>query len=233
MGRGRHIRPRFGGGEGGGSLFKPDVIIMSFDAACRFCNIERTRTPTVSRFIGETPTKVPTKEGPKANPSSHVGWKDVLSAVEIKRGPKEECPYLDTFLRMFRKSSARGWMSNSFSHKTQIPQRLQMFLSPEPVRFIHPLINVPLKDCTVVTSKSAESKKRTASEARISSGVPSTDSKRQRGHPKTSLLTQAGTYAGEEKLSDSHSVRHVVNLLVQGENRNIRARFTQLTPPAR
>ena len=124
-------------------------------------------------------------------------------------------------------------MSNSFSHKTQIPQRLQMFLSPEPVRFIHPLINVPLKDCTVVTSKSAESKKRTASEAGISSGVPSTDSKRQRGHPKTSLLTQAGTYAGEEKLSDSYSVRHVVNLLVQGENRNIRARFTQLTPPAR
>jgi hypothetical protein len=83
-------------------------------------------------------------------------------------------------------------------------------------------------DCTVVTSKSTGSKKRTASEAGIGSRVPSTHSKRQWGHPKTPFLTQAGTYAGE-KLSDSHTTSHVVNLLVQGENLDIRVRSTQLT----
>jgi hypothetical protein len=50
-----------------GSLFKPDIIIMSFDAACRFRNVRDTRTLTVSQFIGKIPPKASTKKGSKAN----------------------------------------------------------------------------------------------------------------------------------------------------------------------
>jgi hypothetical protein len=80
-----------------GSLFKPDIIIMSFDAACRFRNVRDTRTLTVSQFISKIPPKASTKKGSKANSSSRVGWKDVLSAVEMKRDPKDGWPLLGHF----------------------------------------------------------------------------------------------------------------------------------------
>ena len=80
-----------------GSLFKPDIIIMSLDSACRFRNVRDTRTLTVSQFISKIPPKASTKKGSKANSSSRVGWKDVLSAVEMKRGPKEGWPLLGHF----------------------------------------------------------------------------------------------------------------------------------------
>ena len=76
-------------------------------------------------------------------------------------------------------------------------------------------MTIPLKNCTVVSSKSGRSKKRTATDAGISTGIPSAGAKRQRLPPIQSLLTQVGTYAGE-RLSDSYSNSHAVNLLIKG-----------------
>jgi len=56
------------------------------------------------------------------------------------------------------------------------------------------------------------------------------NTKRQWQPPKQSLLTQTGTYAGE-KLSDSHSISHVLNLLVQGGIHFTPVRSRQLTRP--
>jgi hypothetical protein len=216
-----------------GSLFKPDIIIMSFDAACRFRNVRDTRTLTVSQFISKIPPKASTKKGSKANSSSRVGWKDVLSAVEMKRGPKEEWPLLGHFSENVPQIVSEG-MDEQLLQPRNADPATPSDVSQSQTRKIHTLAYecTAEGDCTVVTSKSAGSKKRTASEAGISSGIPSTDSKQQWGHPKQSLLDQSGTYAGE-KLSDSHTTSHVINLLVQGENLDIRVQSTQLTQPGR
>jgi len=80
-----------------------------------------------------------------------------------------------------------------------------------------------LKNCLVVTLKPSGSK-RSATDAGISSAVSSMDTKRQRRLPKQPFLTQAGMYAGE-KLSDSYSISHALNLLVRGAIWNARMRF--------
>ena len=66
--------------------------------------------------------------------------------------------------------------------------------------------------------------KRSASAAGMDSGTATSGSKRRRVQKNStrevtqSLAAQAGTYAAE-KLSDSFSVSHVLNLLVLGENK--------------
>ena len=97
-----------------GSLFKPDLALMSLATACEFRNVKYTRSLRVSQFVGKIPKKTPSKMGlPKAvssknvpgnappknhpPPSYRISWKDILSAVEVKRGPKKTWPTLVEF----------------------------------------------------------------------------------------------------------------------------------------
>jgi len=101
-----------------GSLFKPDLALMQLTTACDFRKIKDTRSLTVSQFVDKIPKKtrstmgppktvpsknvsrnVPPKNVPKNNPlpSYRIRWKDILSAVEVKRGSKANWPTLGDF----------------------------------------------------------------------------------------------------------------------------------------
>ena len=99
-----------------GSQFKPDVALMLFTTACDFRNVEGTKDLKVSEFVDRIPEKTRSKMAPpeavpienvpenvspktsppqdplKAAPSSRIGWKDILSAVEVKRASKVKWP---------------------------------------------------------------------------------------------------------------------------------------------
>lgn len=97
-------------------LSKPDVALMRLVTACDFRGIKDTKGLTVSQFVSKIPeettskrhlpnasssTRVAKTEPSKSNPSQtvpayRVGWKDILSAVEVKRNPKK-LPILETF----------------------------------------------------------------------------------------------------------------------------------------
>jgi len=76
---------------------------------------------------------------------------------------------------------------------------------------------------TAASSATLISTKRTASAARMDSGAGTSGKKRRLVQKNSareatqSLATQVGTYAAE-KLSDTFSVSHVLNLLVRSEN---------------
>ena len=100
-----------------GSLFKPDLALMSLTTACDFRKIKDTRSLKVSQFIDRVPTKTRSKMGPpktppsknipkntppksnipKTSPSHRIGWKDILCAVEVKRGRKKTWPTFGDF----------------------------------------------------------------------------------------------------------------------------------------
>ena len=100
-----------------GSSFKPDLALMSLTTACDFRKIKDTRSLKVSQFIDKIPTKARSEMGPpetppskkipknapsksnvlKTSPSHHIGWKDILSVVEVKRGSKKTWPTLGDF----------------------------------------------------------------------------------------------------------------------------------------
>jgi len=100
-----------------GSSFKPDVVLMPLAAACDFYNVKDTRSLNVSDFVGKIPEKIRPKMGPpeaiplknvskkypprkntpkenypKTAPSYNIGWKDILSTVEVKQGSKGNWP---------------------------------------------------------------------------------------------------------------------------------------------
>ena len=101
----------------GGSLFKPDLALMRFATARDFRKMKDTRSLTVSQFVDKIPKKTRSKMGPpktvpsknvpknapsknnptKTSPSYNIGWKDILSAVEVKRGRKSNWPTLGGF----------------------------------------------------------------------------------------------------------------------------------------
>ena len=64
-----------------GSFFGPDIVVMSIQDAYQFYQLDQTDEPTPSEFI----TKI---KGQK--PSGSIDWNILLSAVEIKRGSREE-----------------------------------------------------------------------------------------------------------------------------------------------
>jgi len=83
-----------------------------------------------------------------------------------------------------------------------------------------------------MTSKSGWSNKRSATSAGISSGAPSTASKRQKQGPRRPHLGQTGVYAGE-KLSNSYSISHSLNLLFRGESQDACMGSKEFTQPGR
>ena len=72
-----------------GSMFKPDIVLMSFATACDSRGI--TKNLKVSQFVDET-----LKKAPAVSPH-RIGWKNVLSAVEVKRYPQKKWPVMDNF----------------------------------------------------------------------------------------------------------------------------------------
>ena len=96
-----------------GSMFKPDLALMSFATACNFRNVEHAEGLTPSEFISKIPEKPSPKKGPskahpiknapsednppKTAPSSRICWKDNLSAVEVKQDRRTKWPMLGNF----------------------------------------------------------------------------------------------------------------------------------------
>ena len=64
-----------------GSLFRPDIVVMSLQDAYQFYKLDQTDEPTPSEFIAKIKGQMP---------SGSIKWNIVLSAVELKRGPREE-----------------------------------------------------------------------------------------------------------------------------------------------
>ena len=99
-----------------GSMFKPDLALMSFANACNFRNVEHTEGLTLSEFVSKIPQKSHSKGGPSAAastkntpsennspnppntvPSSRIAWKDILSAAEVKQDRRTKWPTLGDF----------------------------------------------------------------------------------------------------------------------------------------
>jgi len=106
-----------------GSMFKPDIILMSFATACDFRGITDRENLEVSQFMGRIPKKAPPKaipsknvpkniphkkKNPKTTLTNRIGWKDVLSAVEVKRDPNTEWHVIGNFTNKVPQISNEG-----------------------------------------------------------------------------------------------------------------------------
>jgi len=70
----------------GGSRFQPDIALMPLNTVCNYFNIECRGRRGISQVVNQIPKKVGSK---KDNPRT-LGWGDVYTVVEMKRGPKDE-----------------------------------------------------------------------------------------------------------------------------------------------
>ena len=72
-----------------GTKFKPDLAIMTLEDAREFYGLNELDAPRVSQFVSKIP---------KGCSTGSIGWKTILSAVEMKRKsdkkdrPPWECP---------------------------------------------------------------------------------------------------------------------------------------------
>ncbi|KAF9647680.1 hypothetical protein BDM02DRAFT_2526506 [Thelephora ganbajun] len=196
---------------------------MSLNTVCDFFNIEYRGRQGISQLVSKIPKKIRSK---KANPHT-LGWRDVYTVVEMKRGPKDKGSWPP--LRMFTVRVATTDVAEIGDKK--------LF---EPCRDPSPPVDAE-EDSQAkgsVSTKSGRGRKRTASVAGIKGGTSGNKSKRARqqnserntGEPESkrspqqksgkntrkSLAIQNGIYAAE-KFSDSLSVSHVLNLLVQDD----------------
>jgi len=73
-----------------GSSFEPDVVLMSLTTACNSHQITDRESFGVSQFVTKV-TKTSSEAIPSKNtPRRRIGWKYILSAVEVKRGQGQE-----------------------------------------------------------------------------------------------------------------------------------------------
>ena len=83
-----------------GSSFEPDVVLMSLATACDLHGITDRESLGVSQFVTKV-TKTSSEAIPSKNapPRRRVGWKYILSAVEVKRsqGQEETWPVMGNF----------------------------------------------------------------------------------------------------------------------------------------
>ena len=123
----------------GGSLFKPDLALMFLTTACTFRRITYSErqgpsqfvtklkkkpgkgrskpTATTSKIRGNDPSKkgsakTPSEVDPPVTSSTHrVGWKDFLSAVEVKRGSRASWPVVGNATEriLATRQSRYGW----------------------------------------------------------------------------------------------------------------------------
>ena len=208
-----------------GSLFEPEVALMRFTTACDLLKIKVTRSLSVSRFVSKIPKTTPERH-PQADPTYRIGWKDILSPVEVKQNWSRKWPILETFANdaaSIAKKDADGELGTSRN-----PDSGTSSTSKIPTLFYGHVT----ENRTVVASKSGRSNKRSATDAEISSGTPSTANKRQNRGPSRPHSDQTETYAGE-KLSSSYSISHTLNLLFQGKSKDACVEFKEFTQPAR
>ena len=143
-----------------GSCFKPDLALMSFTTACDFRKIKDTRSLTVSQFIDKISKKTRSKMGPpktlpsknvpknapaKNNstnipPSYHIGWKEVLSAVEVKRGSNTNWPTLCTFTDVVPTIVVSGSNEQNIQSRTPNPET-SSDVSQSQTREIHVIVD--------------------------------------------------------------------------------------------
>ena len=209
-----------------GSRIKPDVAILTLETACIFRDIDWTPDLTPLQFIEGIPARTtsprrPRKEGkPLEGPDYCLSWNDVLSVIEVKRDKDEE------------------WSNPAGPNETNSGPSHKPLASPdssqsETREFPSPSVCTPLRVRIVTTPTFGESeghsapnigpsfgtleksKKRSAPDAGFSSG-PSNQSKKWKRtprQPRGAELNQTWIYAGE-KLSDSHSTSHTINLII-------------------
>jgi len=80
-----------------GSLFEPEVALMRFATACDLLKIKVTRSLSVSRFVSKIPKTTPERHH-QADPTYRIGWKEILSPVEVKQYSSRKWPILETFV---------------------------------------------------------------------------------------------------------------------------------------
>ena len=131
----------------GGSLFEPDLVLMFLTTACTFRKITYSESQGPSQFITKlkknpgkgrsnptaTTSKIlgnyPSKKGsantlsegdPPVTSSTHrVGWKDLLSAVEVKRGSRASWPVLGNATEKIRLPDNQGTDGDLLAMKPQ------------------------------------------------------------------------------------------------------------------
>jgi len=118
----------------GGSSFKPDIVLMKLGNACDFCGIKLTRGLNVSQFINKipmgttsktTPSVQVAKPGPSENnppqisPIYQICWKDILSAVEVKRDSRRTWSTLETFTNEVTSITNKDADEESFTSRNQ------------------------------------------------------------------------------------------------------------------
>ena len=127
-----------------GSSFKPGVALMLFTTACAFCNVKGTRHLKVSEFIDKIPGRGShnnsPRNSPKAAPSYHIGWKDILSAVAVKRDPDVRWPtpgnFTDTIVPIIDDGSDMQLLQS----RTPSPETSDVSQSQSQTRKIHALV---------------------------------------------------------------------------------------------
>jgi len=118
-----------------GSMFKPDVVLMSFATACDSRGITDRKNLRVSQFVDEIPKKAP------AVSSNRIGWKNVLSAVEVKRDPQTKWPAMDNFTDEVPQITDEGLDDELFQLPSPDPETsLDVSTSQSQTRKVHPLV---------------------------------------------------------------------------------------------
>jgi len=213
-----------------GSLFEPEVVLMRFTTACDLLKIKVTRSLSVSWFVSKIPRTTPERH-PQADPTYRIGWKDILSPVEVKQYSSRKWPILEIFV-----NGAASITKKDADEELATPRNLDpetsSCISESRTRKIPTLVYGHVtENRTVVASKSGRSNKRSVTDAEISSET-SIANKRQNRGPSRPHSDQTETYAGE-KLSSSYSISHTLNLLFQGKSPDACVGFKEFTQPAR
>ncbi|KAF9780823.1 hypothetical protein BJ322DRAFT_1112224 [Thelephora terrestris] len=170
-----------------GSLFKPDLLIMTLQDTYKHHKLDGPDAPRLSEFtsiIAETST------------DGSFSWEEVLLAIEVKR------------------TRAPGWLPLTKSKlKGGAVREKNKWSDAEPS---------DSQRTISISSATVASFKHSASTAGLDTGAEALSTKWQRTGKDPikkimrSLAVQAGMYAAE-KFSDSFSISHVLNLLIEND----------------
>ena len=118
-----------------GSMFKPDIILMSFATACDSRGIADRENLKVSQFVDEIPKKAP------AVSPNRIGWKNVLSAVEVKQDPQTVWRVTGNFTNEVPQITDGGLDDELFQSPSPDPETsLDVSISPSQTRKVHVLV---------------------------------------------------------------------------------------------
>lgn len=189
-----------------GSLFKPDLLIMTLQDTYKHHKLDGPDAPRLSEFtsiIAETST------------DGSFSWEEVLLAIEVKRTRAPGwLPLTKSKLKGGAVREKNKWSDAEPSDSQRTICKIDRFISG----YVH--INT---SSTAISSATVASFKHSASTAGLDTGAEALSTKWQRTGKDPikkimrSLAVQAGMYAAE-KFSDSFSISHVLNLLIESEH---------------